>query len=260
MRAGIIRKVQTMKKAALITGSSRGIGRAIALRMADDMPVVLNCRSDIGAAEEVLQMIKNNGGDAIVVSADVSKHGDVCQMFRTIKESGYWVHTLINNAGIARDQLLPMMKIEDWQAVLDCNLSSAFYCAKESASTMITRRGGIIINVSSVAGLHGQVGQTNYASAKAGMIGLTKSLAKELGRHNIRVNCVAPGFVQTDMIDALQKNEKAKSWLEFAVKEMIPLKRIGEPKDIAELVHFLASAKASYMTGQILEVDGGLCM
>ncbi len=249
-----------IKKAALITGSSRGIGKAIALRLAKDMPVILNCRNDIAAAENVLNTIKENGGEGALICADGSKYDEVCQLFSRIKDSGYWVHTLINNAGITRDQVVTFMKIDDWQSVINCNLNSPFYCVKESVNAMIARRGGVIVNLSSISGLHGQLGQTNYSSAKAGMIGLTKSLAKELGRYNIRVNCVAPGLVETDMVNDLRKNEKTNAWLEFAVKELIPLKRIGEPEEIAELVHFLASNRASYMTGQIIEIDGGLCM
>lgn len=249
-----------MKKSALITGSSRGIGRAIAIRLAESMPVILNCRSDTEAVNEVLSTIKKNGGDGIIVRADVAEYEDVCRLFSTIKESGYWVHTLINNAGFARDKIVPFMKVDDWQSVVNCNLSGAFYCAKESISTMIAHRAGVIVNLSSVAGLHGQAGQVNYASAKAGLIGLTKSLAKELGRNDIRVNCVAPGFIETDMVNELRSHEKTKAWLEFAVNELIPLKRIGRPEEIAEIVSFLASSKASYMTGQIIEVDGGLCM
>ncbi len=247
-----------MQKIALVTGASRGIGKAIALRLAATMPVVVHYRSDLAAAQSVLEEVIANGGQGIVVAADVADAASVDQMFATIKESGYWVHILVNNAGITRDQIVATMKLEDWKAVLDTNLSGAFYCIKAAVSSMVAHRSGNIVNMSSVTGMHGQLGQTNYAAAKAGLIGMTKSLAKELGRNRIRVNCVAPGFIETNMLESLRANPAAKQWLDFAVSDIIPLQRIGNPKEVAELVYFLVSPLSSYITGQVIEIDGGL--
>ncbi len=249
-----------MQKIALVTGASRGIGKAIALRLAATMPVVVHCRGDMDAAQSVLEEVLAGGGQGIALAADIADAASVDQMFATIKESGYWVHTLVNNAGITRDQIVAAMKLDDWKDVLDTNLSGAFHCVKAAVGSMIARRSGNIINMSSVTGLHGQPGQTNYAAAKAGLIGMTKSLAKELGRNRIRVNCVAPGFIETDMLNAMRANPTASQWLDFAVSDMIPLHRIGAPKEVAELVHFLVSPLSSYITGQVIEIDGGLCI
>lgn len=249
-----------MKRAALVTGSSRGIGRAIALSLARTMPVIVNARTESAAACEVVDAIRAQGGEALLVAADVSRQAEVATLFARVRENDWWVHTLVNNAGFVRDQISALMRSEDWEAVIDCHLNGAFYCVRESVSTMISRRSGNIINISSVSGLHGQAGQSNYSAAKAGLVGLTRSLARELGRHHIRVNCVAPGFVETAMVEELRQHEKTRTWLAFALKELVPLQRIGQPEEVAQVVSFLASAQSSYMTGQVLEVDGGLCM
>lgn len=249
-----------MKKAALITGASRGIGRAIAGVLAESLPVVINYRNDESAALAVQAEIREKGGEALVIRADVADYEQVRRMFDEIRAADYWVHTLVNNAGIIRDQFAIMMGLDAWHAVINCNLNGAFYCVRESVQTMMTRRAGNIINISSISGLHGQVGQSNYAASKAALTGLTKSLAKELGRFNVRVNCVAPGFIETDMGAELLSNEKMAKLLELARQELLPLRRWGKPADIAGVVQFLVSSKAAYMTGQVLEVDGGLSL
>jgi 3-oxoacyl-[acyl-carrier protein] reductase len=249
-----------MRKAALITGASRGIGQAIAQGLSADLPVILHCKERMDAALDTLDKIVEAGGTGMVVRARVESASEVDAMFEEIRDAGFWVHTLVNNAGIKRDRLAAVMNLDDWRAVMDTNLNGAFHCIKATVGGMVARKAGNIINIASVSGLHGQVGQANYAAAKSGMVGMTKSLAKELGRYGIRVNCVAPGFVETEMLADVRGNPASLAALEEAVRRDIPLRRIGQPAEVAALVQFLASTRASYMTGQVIEIDGGMCL
>ena len=242
-------------KIALVTGSSRGIGRAIALELArQGCKVVVNYRANASAAGAVVEEIRGQGGEALAVGADVSDFDQARQLVEATLEAYGTVDILVNNAGIARDTLLMRMSEQDWDAVIDTNLKGAFNCIKAVQRTMLRKRSGRIINVGSVVGITGNAGQANYAAAKAGLIGLTKALGKELGSRNITVNLVAPGFIQTDMTADL--SEKI---VEQAVA-LIPLGSMGQPEDVASAVAFLASESASYITGQVLCIDGGLAM
>lgn len=242
-------------KIALVTGASRGIGRAIAIELAKEgATVVINYAGNKTAAEEVQNIITEMGGKAMIIQADVSDENSAMNMVEeVIKEFG-GIDILVNNAGITRDGLFIRMKEDDWNAVINTNLTGIFNCTKVAAKYMMKKRSGKIINMSSVSGIMGNAGQTNYAAAKAGVIGFTKSLAREMASRGITVNAVAPGFIATDMTAAMP--EKAQEH----VLASIPLGKMGEPKDIANAVLFLASDKASYITGQVIHVDGGMVM
>lgn len=243
------------KKTALVTGASRGIGRAVAVKLAKmGMNVVVNFAGNESAAEETVALCKAEGAEAIAIKADVKDKASVEAMFSEVKEAFGSLDVLVNNAGVTRDNLIIALKEEDFDEVMDTNLKGSFLCSQLAAKMMIRKRSGCIVNLSSVVGLHGNAGQSNYSASKAGIVGLTKSLAKELSGRNIRVNAVAPGFIATDMTDVLSEETK-----EAMVKE-IPLGKIGEPADIAETVAFLVSDSAKYITGQILSVDGGMSM
>ncbi|WP_093312820.1 3-oxoacyl-[acyl-carrier-protein] reductase [Tindallia californiensis] len=241
------------KKIVLITGASRGIGRSIALKMASQgAKVVVNYARQESAAQEVVKEIESSGGQAIAVKADVSNEQQVLEMVKNIKDTLGPIDILINNAGITRDGLLLRMKYEDWQEVMDINLTGTFLCSKAVLRDMIKSKKGTIVNLSSIVGLSGNAGQCNYSASKAGVIGFTKSLAKEVAGKGITVNAIAPGFIETEMTDAL--SEKVKDQL---LKE-IPLQSLGKSEDIAEAALFLASDSSRYITGQVLQVDGGM--
>ncbi|HEU4963058.1 MAG TPA: 3-oxoacyl-[acyl-carrier-protein] reductase [Bacilli bacterium] len=242
-------------KVALVTGGSRGIGRAICLELAaQGAKVVVNYAGSQSAAEETVNLIKQNGGDAIAVQGDVASYEDAEKMVAATTEAFGRCDILVNNAGITRDNLLMRMKEEDWDAVINTNLKGVFNCTKAVTRTMMKQRYGRIINITSVVGIIGNPGQANYVSAKAGVIGLTKSNAKELASRNITVNAVAPGYIETDMTEALGSEARDKLF------EAIPLARLGQPADIANVVAFLSSDKSGYVTGQVLNVDGGMVM
>jgi 3-oxoacyl-[acyl-carrier protein] reductase len=242
-------------KVALVTGASRGIGRAIALRLASEgAKVAINYAGNTAKAEAVKAEIEQNGGEAILVQADVSDSASVDAMVAQVVEAFGQIDILVNNAGITRDGLMMRMKDEDFDAVINTNLKGVFYCTKVVSKLMMKKRSGRIINMASVVGLMGNAGQTNYAAAKAGVIGFSKSAAKELASRGITVNMVAPGFIATDM--TAEMKDKAKEMTLAG----IPLKRMGEPEDVANAVLFLASDNASYITGQTINVDGGMVM
>lgn len=247
--------MENIEKTALVTGASRGIGRAIALALASKgFAVALNYAGSHDAAEAVKKEIEDAGGKAFTVQGDVSKSEDVDRIFKTVKDEFGGLDVLVNNAGINRDALLIRMKESNWDDVISTDLKSDFLTTKAAAAMMMRKRKGSIINISSVVGIMGNIGQANYAAAKAGVIGLTKACAKEMAARNIRVNAVAPGFIETAMTDGIP--EKIREGMIAS----IPMGRMGQPEDIAGAVCFLASDDASYITGQVLVVDGGLVM
>jgi len=242
-------------KVAVVTGSSKGIGAGIAKVLAGaGAKVVVNYRSSSAAADEVVAAIAEAGGEALAVQADVSQSSDAQRLIKTAIDTFGQIDILVNNAGTTRDKLIMTMKDEDWETILQTNLSSAYYCSKAVVRPMMKKRRGRIINITSVVGLAGQAGQTNYSASKAGMIGFTKSLAKEVGARNITVNAVAPGFIPTDLTNVLPEDQIN------AIKDNTPLKRLGTSEEVAYAVLYLASDEAAFVTGQVLSVDGGLVM
>ncbi|HZO88833.1 MAG TPA: 3-oxoacyl-[acyl-carrier-protein] reductase [Chthonomonadaceae bacterium] len=242
-------------KVAIVTGGGRGIGRAVAVALAQEgAKVVVNYSRSADAAEQTVAEIETAGGVAMAIQADVACAEAVNGLVKRAVETFGRVDILINNAGILRDKLLLRMTEEDWDAVLDTNLKGAFLCAKAVASGMVKQKGGVIINVGSVIGKVGGAGQVNYSASKAGLIGLTKSLAKELGSRNVRVNAVAPGFIETEMTEVLKPEYRE------AVLKQIPLGRFGAAEDVARVVVFLCSGDAAYIQGEVISIDGGLFM
>ncbi|MGN0155164.1 MAG: 3-oxoacyl-[acyl-carrier-protein] reductase [Lachnospiraceae bacterium] len=240
-------------KIALVTGASRGIGRCTAITLASyGATVIVNYNGNKEKAEEVVAEISANGGKAAVYCCNVSDYDAVETMMKDIVKEYGGLHILVNNAGITKDGLLMKMSEEDYDAVLDTNLKGTFNCIKHVSRQMLKQKGGRIINLSSVVGVYGNAGQVNYSASKAGVIGITKSVAKELGSRGITVNAVAPGFIVTEMTDAMPEDAKKQ------VADRIAMKRLGDVKDVAETVAFLASDKAGYITGQVICVDGGM--
>lgn len=244
-----------MKQTAIVTGGSRGIGRAVAVRLAKDgMNLVINYRGNSAAAEETERICRELGAEVLLVQGDVSRAEDCEKLAAQAKEAFGRVDVLVNNAGITRDGLLARMTEEDFRAVLDVNLVGPWNMMKAVNRIMMKQRYGRIVNLSSVTGLMGNMGQTNYAAAKAGIVGMTKSYAREVASRGITVNAVAPGFIDTDMTEAMPEGAKDKIITE------IPMGRTGKPEDVAEAVAFLASEQAGYITGEVLRVDGGMAM
>ena len=244
-----------MSKVAVITGASRGIGKAIALKFASKgYNIVINYHGNIESALKTKQECESFGVSTLVYQGDVADFEHMEHMMKETIQTFGRIDVLINNSGITKDQLLLKMNSEVFMDVINVNLKGTFHTIKAVSRIMMKQRAGVIINMSSVVGVVGNAGQANYAASKAGVIGLTKSLAKELASRNIRVNAIAPGFIETDMTDVL--NETTKD----TIIKSIPLKKLGKPSDVANVAYFLASDEASYITGQVIHVDGGMVM
>ncbi|HYE11338.1 MAG: 3-oxoacyl-(acyl-carrier-protein) reductase [Clostridia bacterium] len=247
--------MQLTGKTAIVTGGARGIGKSIAMTLAAaGANIVINYTSSSKAAEEVVEEAKKLGVSALAVKADVSKNDEIENLVKEVLNQFGSIDILVNNAGITRDNLLIRMSEEDFQAVIDINLKGAFICTKHVSKVMMKQRTGKIINIASVVGVMGNAGQSNYAASKAGLIGFTKSIAKELAKRNINVNAVAPGYIETDMTASLP--EKVRE--EFMIN--IPMARGGVPQDVANVVLFLSSKYSDYVTGQVINIDGGMVM
>ena len=246
---------ETSGRVALVTGASRGIGRAVALELASrGFRVAVNYQSSKDAADELVRIIMSAGGTAAAFRADVSEPEEVSALFEAINKELGAVEVLVNNAGITRDNLLMRMKDEEWLSVMRTNLNSVYYCTRAAIRSMIKNRYGRIVAMSSVSGLVGNAGQVNYSAAKAGVLGLIKSVARETASRGITANVIAPGYIETDMTSALPEGVKD------GIMANIPVGRYGKPEDIARAAAFLVSDEASYITGQVLAVDGGMTM
>lgn len=243
------------EKTAIVTGGSRGIGRAIAVELAKaGVQVAIIYAGNTAAAEETLALVKAQGVQGMMIQCDVADGAAVEAMVKEVKDTFGSIDILVNNAGITRDTLLMRMKETEWQEVLDTNLTGVFHCTRQVSKLMIKQRHGIIINLTSIVGLVGNAGQANYSAAKAGVIGFTKAVAKELASRNIRVNAIAPGFIETDMTAILSDTAKED------ILKTVPMGRMAKPEEVATVAAFLASEEAKYMTGQVLHVDGGMIM
>ena len=242
-------------KTAVVTGGSRGIGKAVALKLAElGANIVVNYTKNPEKAQEVINTIEGMGLKAMAIKADVSNSAEVDELFRRVEENFSTIDILVNNAGITRDTLLVKMKEEDWDNVISINLKGTFNCTKAVIKKMMKQRSGKIVNIASVIGVTGNAGQSNYGASKAGIIGFTKSIAKEVGSRGINVNAVAPGFIETDMTDILSEEIKDN------LLTNIPLKQLGKPEDVANTVAFLCREDSKYITGQVINVDGGMVM
>ncbi len=242
-------------KCAVITGASRGIGREIALKYAKEgANIVLNYRNSETEALKLKEELDKLGSDTLIIKANVSNFEEAEKLIKEAKETFGRVDILVNNAGITKDNLIMRMKEEDFDSVIDVNLKGAFNCLKAVTPIMVRQKSGKIINMSSVVGVIGNAGQVNYCASKAGLIGMTKSLAREIGGKNINVNAIAPGFIDTDMTKVLSEDQKKN------IMSQVPLKRLGQAEDIANLALFLASNQSDYITGQVIHVDGGMAM
>ncbi|MGI6343575.1 MAG: 3-oxoacyl-[acyl-carrier-protein] reductase [Bacillota bacterium] len=245
--------MELKSKVALVTGAGRGIGRAIALQLANaGTRVAINYNASAAAAEALVAEIAESGGEALAIKADISRLEEATALVEQVLAQWGQLDILVNNAGITRDNLLLRMKEDEWDRVIEVNLKGCFNCCKAAIRPMSRARQGSIINIAFVVGLRGNAGQANYAAAKAGIIGLTRSLAREMGSRGIRVNAVAPGFIDTDMTSVLPAQLKER------MLEAIPLGRVGTGDDVARLVEFLAGSGAAYITGQVIAVDGGM--
>ena len=245
--------LELQDKVSLITGASRGLGKAIALKLSSmGSKIAINYLSREAEAKDVMSSIMDQGGEAMLVPADIRDSNMVKAMVRQITDKWNRIDILVNNAGITMDSLILRMSDEAWDSVVDTNLRGAYLCTKFALRSMMNQGQGRIINIASVAGLTGNIGQSNYAASKGGLIAFTKSLSRELGPRNITVNAIAPGFITTEMTDKLTAE------LKESILGQVPLQRFGTPKDVAEMVAFLASDRAGYITGQVISIDGGV--
>ena len=239
-------------KTALVTGGSRGIGKAIAYKLGESTNVVVGYSSSKEQATEVVNSIQNNGGNALAVEIDVTDNDSVEKCFELVEKEFSSVDILVNNAGITKDNIFPRLKQDDWDSVIDTNLTGSFRTSQRAIKGMMKNKWGRILFISSIAGISGNTGQSNYAASKAGMIGLAKTISKELGSRNITSNVIAPGYIDTDMTSFLNDEQKED------IIGQLSIKRVGKPEDIANIVSFLCSDESEYITGQVFPVDGGL--